>query len=87
MIMVIGEQRDGHLHPATAEAIAAARELASGDPIMAVLPSGVRTPALDELAVSGVKQVLAVLHEALEPYTADGFVMALQDVVKSMAPR
>jgi electron transfer flavoprotein alpha subunit len=85
--MVIGEQRDDHLHPATAEAIAAARELASGDPIMAVLPGGVRTPALDELAASGVKQVLAVLHEALEPYTADGFVMALQDVVKSMAPR
>jgi electron transfer flavoprotein alpha subunit len=86
VILVVGEQRDGRLHGATREAVAAARRLAGDGPVTAALLGGGRTPALGELAAVGVQEVLAVSHPALDPYTADGFVMALQGLIDARAP-
>src|SRR5204863_4563153 len=86
MILVIAEQRGGKLNRASWETIAAAQQLASGQPIAVVLPgSGVGSVAT-ELAAAQVKEVVTVDHAALEPYTPDGFTAALQQVVERLTP-
>ncbi len=84
MILVIAEQRGGALNPATWETVAAAQRMDA--PVRAVVAgAGVQDPAA-ELAAADVAEVLAVEHDALEPYTPDGFVGALAQVVERTAP-
>ena len=84
MILVIAEQRGGVLNPATWETVAAAQRM--DGPVTAVLiGAGVQGPA-GELAAADVAEVLAVEHDALDPYTPDGFVAALAHVVERTAP-
>ena len=84
MILVIAEQRGGTLNPATWETLAAAQQM--DEPIaVAVVGSGVGGLA-EELAAADVAEVLAVEHEALEPYTPDGFIAVLAQVVKETGP-
>ena len=84
MILVIAEQRGGALNPASWETLAAAQQM--GGPVTAVLAgAGVRGLAA-ELAAADVAEVLAVEHDALEPYTPDGFVAALAQVVTRTDP-
>jgi electron transfer flavoprotein alpha subunit len=95
MIVVIAEQRGGKLNRATWEAIAAAQQLrqeaqgraVSSDPAIAVLVvgSGVNGVAA-ELASAAVKEIVAVDHALLEPYTPDGYVAALEQAVNSLSP-
>ena len=84
MILVIAEQRGGALNPATWETVAAGQRM-DGPVTAAVVGSGVQGPAR-ELAAADVAEVLAVEHEALEPYTPDGFVAALARVVEQAGP-
>ena len=84
MILVIAEQRDGALNPATWETLAAAQRM-DAPVTVAVLGAGVQGPA-GELAAADVAEVLAVEHDALEPYTADGFSGALAQVVEQTGP-
>ena len=80
MILVIAEQRAGTLNPVTWETVAAAQRL--GQPVaVAVAGAGVGGLAA-ELAAADVTEVVAVDHEALDPYTPDGFVSALAQVVE-----
>ena len=75
MILVIAEQRGGKLNRATWETIAAAQQLASGQPIaVALAGSGVGSVA-QELSTAQVKEIVTIEDAALEPYTPDGFVM------------
>ena len=84
MILVIAEQRGGALNPATWETVAAAQQM--GGPVTVAL-AGVNVEGLaSELAAAEVAEVLAVEHEALEPYTPDGFVAALAQVVTETRP-
>ena len=84
MILVIAEQRGGALNPASRETLAAAQQM--DGPVTAVLAgAGVRGAAA-ELAAAEVAEVLAVEHDALEPYTPDGFVAALAQVVARKEP-
>ena len=84
MILVIAEQRGGALNPATWETVAAAQQM--DEPVaVAIVGSGVQGLA-GELAAADVAEVLAVEHEALEPYTPDGFVAALAQVVTESRP-
>ena len=84
MILVIAEQRGGALNPATWETVAAAQQM--DQPVTVVL-AGVGVEGLaSELAAAEVAEVLAVEHEALEPYTPDGFVAALAQVVTETRP-
>lgn len=84
MILVIAEQRAGTLNPVTWETVAAAQRM--GQPVtVAVAGAGVGGLAA-ELAAADVAEVVAVSHEALDPYTPDGFVGALAQVVEQTRP-
>jgi electron transfer flavoprotein alpha subunit len=89
MILVVAEQREGRLSRASWEAIAAGQQLAEkagGAPVrVAVLGADVAA-AVAELAAAATAGVLAVEHPALEPYTADGYVQALVQVLAAQAP-
>lgn len=84
MILVIAEQRAGALNPVTWETVAAAQRM--GQPVtVAVAGAGVGGLA-GELAAADVTEVVAVSHEALDPYTPDGLVSALAQVVEQTRP-
>ena len=92
MILVIAEHRDGKLNRATLETIAAAQASASpgagqpGGPIkVAVLGSGVDAVA-SEIAKAEVGEVIVVDDPALQQYTADGFVLAVQALIEAEKP-
>ena len=84
MILVIAEQRGGALNPATWETVAAAQQM--GGPVTVALAGGGVEGLASELAAAEVAEVLAVEHDALEPYTPDGFVAALAQVVTETHP-
>ena len=84
MILVVAEQREGALNPASWESVAAAQRM--DEPVTVVLVgAGVAGPAA-ELAAADVAEVLVVEHAALEPYTPDGHVAALAQVVERTGP-
>jgi electron transfer flavoprotein alpha subunit len=81
---VIAEQKDNILNRASWEAVAAAQQM--GAPVTIVIPgAGVATVAA-ELAAADVTEVVALDHEALGGYTADGFVQALAAFVAAESP-
>ena len=86
MILVIAEQRKGRLHRASWEALAAAQEFASGQPVHALVLGSSTSEAAAELAQAAVGAVHRVEHAALEPYTPDGYVQALQQAVTGLEP-
>jgi electron transfer flavoprotein alpha subunit len=87
VILVIAEQRDGTLNRATWETIAAAQQLAGGAPIkVVVLGTSTSTVAAD-LASAAVAEVLVAEDSALEPYTPDAAVMALQPLIEQAGAR
>jgi len=84
MIIVVAEQRDGALNRASWEAIAAAQQM--GGPVkIVVIGAGVAATA-GELAAADVAEVIALEHEALGAYTADGFVQALAALIAAESP-
>ena len=84
MILVIAEHRDGALNRATLETIAAAQ--GSGGPVkVAVLGSGVDAVA-KEVATADASEIIVVDDPALKDYTADGFVLALADLIAAEKP-
>jgi len=67
MILVIGEHRGGKVNPATWEAIAAAQQLAAGQPVAVCVPGapGAELSAVaGELAKAAVAEVVAVVTQA-----------------------
>jgi electron transfer flavoprotein alpha subunit len=84
MVLVVAEQRQGKVNRASWEAIAAGQQ--AGGPIaVAVLGSGLDAAA-QELAAAAVGEVLTVDAPALEEYTADGYIAALQSVIEQTSP-
>jgi electron transfer flavoprotein alpha subunit len=84
VILVVAEHRDGTLNRATLETIAAAQ--AAGGPVKAaVLGSGVDAIA-GQLAAADLAEVIVVDDPALQQYTADGFVLALAQVIEAEKP-
>jgi electron transfer flavoprotein alpha subunit len=89
VILVIAEHRRGELNRATWETLAAAQLLAKrlgGTPIKIIVPGG-SDPVAKELAAAGIGDVLTLVNPALEPYTPDGYVMALATAMPSLSPR
>lgn len=87
-ILVITELRQGKWNNASFETLAAAQQIATdtSSTISAlVIGKGVE-PFAAELAAKHVAEVLQVEHELLENYTADGFCVALKQVVESAKP-
>jgi electron transfer flavoprotein alpha subunit len=86
MILAIAEQRNGRLHRASWEALAAAQEFAAGHRVEAlVLGSGV-AGAATELSQAALGAVHLVEHTALRSYTPDGYVLALHDAIRTLQP-
>jgi electron transfer flavoprotein alpha subunit len=84
VILVVAEQRGGKLNRATLETIAAAQT--AGQPLkIALLGSGVDAVA-SEVAAAAAAEVIVVDDPALKDYTADGFVLALADLIAAEKP-
>ena len=84
MILVVAEQREGTLNRASLETIAAAQT--TGDALkIAVLGSGV-SGVTGELAKAAADEIIAVDDPALKTYTADGFVLALDQIIAAEKP-
>jgi electron transfer flavoprotein alpha subunit len=87
VILVIAEQREGKLNRASWEAIAAAQQLAAGMPIKIAVLGGTTGNVANDVAAASVAEVLVAESSALEPYTPDGFVMALQGIIDQQKPQ
>ncbi|HEY3381861.1 MAG TPA: electron transfer flavoprotein subunit alpha/FixB family protein [Vicinamibacterales bacterium] len=84
MILVVVEQREGKLNRASWEAIAGGQQLAAkagGESVKIAVLGGDVGPVAAEVAGAAVTEVLTVSNAALEPYTADGYVQALVQVL------
>jgi len=86
MLLVIAEQRSGTLNRVTWETVAAAQQLAAGEPVTIVLPGSSISSAVAELATAAVAEIVAVENAALEPYTPDGYVFALREAIEQIKP-
>jgi len=84
VILVIAEQRGGKLNRASWETIAGAQLVAAGRPIVVALPGAGQ--AAGELAAADVKEVVTLEHQALEPYTPDGYTAVLHAAIDQLAP-
>ena len=88
-ILVIAEQRQGKWNNTSFETLAAAQQIASalsGTVSALVIGKGMDALA-SELAGKNVAEVLQVEHELLESYTADGFCIALKQLIETAKPQ
>ena len=84
MILVIAEQQDGVLNKSSWETIAAAQQ--AGGPVSVAVVGADTAAAASELSAADVAGVWRVEAPALSPYTLDGFVSALGQVVAAEQP-
>jgi electron transfer flavoprotein alpha subunit len=87
-ILVITEQRQGKWNNASFETLAAAQQIAkdtSSTVSALVIGKGIAAFA-DELAAKNIAEVLKVEDDVLEAYTADGYCVALKQVIESAKP-
>jgi electron transfer flavoprotein alpha subunit len=87
-VLVVLEQRDGKWNRLSFEALTAGRKIgeARNLPVNAtVLGSGV-TPLANEAANYGVATIFALDHPLLNPYTPEGYTLALHQLIESQAP-
>lgn len=87
-ILVVIEQREGRIARISLEAVAAARRLAAqlNAEVTAALPGAATESLARELAAQPVSRVLRVEHPLLAPYTADGFLTALEQLIRKENP-
>jgi electron transfer flavoprotein alpha subunit len=86
MILVVTEQHRGKLHRASWEAMAAAQELAGDQPIEAIVLGSNPADAASEIAQAAVATVHVVDSSLLEPYTPDGYTVALHKAIDELKP-
>ena len=87
-VLVVVEERNGAPTRAGLEAVAAGQMLAKQLGIeccAAVLGDGM-APLLTELSGKQLGRIFAVEHPLLKQYTADGYVLAIEQVIKQTAP-
>ena len=85
-ILVVAEQKDGVLNRASLEAIAAAQSMG---PVVKIVVPGAKAhcdAVINELAASDVAEIIALEHDALSGYTADGFTQAIAGIVAAETP-
>src|SRR6201993_1712628 len=88
-ILVITEQRQGKWNNTSFETLAAAQQIAAampGSSVSAVVTGKSVDAFADELAAKNVAEVLQVEHDLLEAYTADGYCVALSQIISSAKP-
>ncbi|HEY8346807.1 MAG TPA: electron transfer flavoprotein subunit alpha/FixB family protein [Symbiobacteriaceae bacterium] len=84
-VLVVAEVRNGALRPVSFECIAAGRRIAEGGTVTAVLV-GQEASFAPELIRRGADRVLVLKGEHLKQYTPDGWLSALQSVIRDQAP-
>jgi len=85
-IFLILEESGGHIKKSSWEALGAALKLAPAESVTAVV-LGAQTEALAaETAAKGVGKVVRVEHPLLAPYTPDGFIISLEQLIRAEAP-
>jgi electron transfer flavoprotein alpha subunit len=85
-VLLVLEERGGKVSRASWEAAAAATQLAAGQPVTAVV-LGAHTEALAaEAAQKSFARVIRVEHPLLARYTADGFTLALHELIQKEGP-
>jgi electron transfer flavoprotein alpha subunit len=85
-VLVILEERNGKISRTSWEAASAAQQLAAQQPVTAVVV-GAQTEALAaEAAAKSFAKVIRVEHPLLAPYTADGFTLALHELIRNRSP-
>ena len=87
-VWIVIEERDGRVGRISWEAVAAAQQLGklTGLPVAAILP-GAQTEALAaEAAAKALTRVVRLEHAALADYTADGFILALEQLFEKEKP-
>lgn len=87
-IAVIAETEHGALAPATLECVEEARDLVAGrgGRVHVILPGSGVAPLAGELAAHGADRVTVVEHEALAQFTADGWLAALEPLLRDAGP-
>jgi electron transfer flavoprotein alpha subunit len=84
-VLAVLEQREGKLHKMALEALAAAQQIgaALGEPVYAAIIGG----SGDALAGYKLAKVHAISHDLLKEYTADGYTVALKQLIAAHQPK
>lgn len=84
-ILVVAERSAGAWHRQSWEAVAAAQQLgeALGEPVEAALLGQKLAAPAAELAARRLDRVFVVEHELLAAYTADGYTLALEQLIRA----
>jgi electron transfer flavoprotein alpha subunit len=87
-VLVILEHRGGAYNRMSWEALAAGQQLAaaSGQPLSAAIAGNELEALGAELASKKLDKAYRVEHALLKDYTADGYVWALEQLIKKLAP-
>ncbi|AST06550.1 electron transfer flavoprotein subunit alpha/FixB family protein [Anoxybacillus flavithermus] len=85
-VLTLAEVRDGALRNVSFEAISAAKTIAEGGEVVAVVVGASVRSLANELIAYGADRVIVVEHEKLATYTSDGYAQALQAVVEQEKP-
>jgi electron transfer flavoprotein alpha subunit len=87
-VLVIVEQRAGRITRIALEAVAAAQYLAAqlDVPVSAAIAGADTESLASEIAARAIAKVTRVEHPLLAQYTADGFIVALQQLIQAEQP-
>lgn len=87
-VLAIMEQRAGAWNRMSFETLAAAQQLASqlGTTASAAVPGEGSGALANELANKKLDRVYAMEHPLLDPYTADGYTAALEQLIRRVQP-
>ncbi|MGV3488392.1 MAG: electron transfer flavoprotein subunit alpha/FixB family protein [Tuberibacillus sp.] len=84
--LVLAESREGVLRHVSFEAIAAAKKVADGGEVVALLLGAEVGDEAKVLGHYGADRVLVVQNEALKYYTPDGYKQAVKQIIDEEAP-
>jgi electron transfer flavoprotein alpha subunit len=85
-VLVVIEQRAGKIARISWEALAAAQRLGTPESVTAVVLGAETEAPAAEIAAKAPGKVLRVEHPLLAQYTADGFILALQQLIQKESP-
>ncbi|WP_214481562.1 electron transfer flavoprotein subunit alpha/FixB family protein [Bacillus sp. SM2101] len=85
-VLVLGEVRDNTLRNVSFEAVAAAKTVAEGGEVVAVLIGDAVSSVANEMIYFGSDRVVIVENEKLNAYTTDGFSQALLAAIDAEQP-
>jgi electron transfer flavoprotein alpha subunit len=85
-ILVVMEQRAGRIARISWEALTAAQRLGEGSDITSVVVCAETETAAVEVAARAPGRVIRVEHPLLAPYTADGYTIALHQLIQREDP-